>query len=170
MMKRCRCENCIQVPLESSRAPFNHIRLREDPTYQDREIYFLNASKLVASHKTAKGFSLGDCSSWDTDKIEGIIRFLNPELKFGETVHPFMPRLSVYERESVERPTIIERLLGKKTRVHNVPEIVYGNGRHRSYIMEYLGASFIPVQISSESVAHLRKLLGEDNVVQYKRK
>lgn len=170
MMKRCRCENCIEAPLESSSAPFNHIKLREDSAYQDREIYLVNASKLIASHKTANGFSLSDCSSWDIEKIEGIIRFLNPELKFRETVHPCMPRISVYEREIVERPTIIERLLGKKTRVHHVPEIVYGNGRHRSYIMEFLGASFIPVQISSESVAPLRKMLGADSVVQYKRK
>jgi len=167
-MSECKCNGCIRVELKAEGLDYSHVRLREDPVYSgEREIYLVNAQALVKTHKTNKRLSLPDCIEWTVDTYEYIEGFLDPELDEMDIKHPLMPRIAVHKHEKNSVPSLFRRLFGDSPKTWVEYDIVFGNGRHRTYFLEHAGAELIPVQTSVESARLLEETIGKNNIQKY---
>lgn len=164
-MRECKCNGCISIELKMKGLGYSHVKLREDPIYSyEREIYLVNVQAIVDTHKTNKRFTLPDCKDWRKDRYEEIKGLLDPKLNRMDDKHPFMPRLTVNKHEVTSVPSFFKRLLGDIPKTWVEHEIVFGNGRHRTYFLEHTGAELIPVQTSVESARLLKEIIGKNNV------
>ena len=167
-MSECKCNGCIRIELKSEDLAYSHVRLREDPVYStEREIYLVNVQALVNTHKTNKGLTLPDCNEWTEDTYEYLKGFLDPELGDKDVNHPLMPRLIVNKVEGTSVPSLFKRLMGDRPKPWMKYEIVFGNGRHRTYFLEHAGAKLIPIQTSVDSARLLKEIIGKNNVKKY---
>jgi hypothetical protein len=87
---------------------------------------------------------------WIAKKREEYIKGQNPEY-----YNMPMPRIGFSDRELIQ--TSFMGLISKKQYIWCVGFV---NGRHRTRIAEYLGAQFIPVQVSKFEAVALKKHLG----------
>ncbi len=156
---------CFRIEIDGAGLPYDHIQLSVDTAYSDsRSVYFIHVKKLLDAYQRLSNLHLTPCDRWPIVQYEGLKAFLNPVVTKRTVHHPYMPRLAAHKSYESTEIGFLGRLFGIKPAVKKDVQIVFGNGRHRTYFAAFHGAEFIPFQVSEESAKALGHIIGMDAV------
>lgn len=137
------------VPLSSSHTPYQEVQFkrgREDYKY---EVLIVDTEKFIALYDdNSDSISpIAKTSEWLGPTRNGICDFLDPS-----TGIPEMPRVSFWWKETKSWRSL--------WRIKRLPDLCFGNGRHRSRYLHHAGALCFPVEVHIDGIESLRAICG----------
>lgn len=134
-------------------APYPYVRFKRGRLGYDYAVVVVDIHLLLSLHDRSN-MRIPEPSAWDQDKLDGIRNFLDPNDP-GDPGDPEMPRVSVWD---APMSGWLSRFGHKRH-----ADVIFGNGRHRTHYLRYVGATHIPVEVASSSRSRIQELCGIAN-------
>jgi len=129
-------------------APYPRVQLkRRHAERGDYHVVEVDITKLIALHDRDQ-MRISDAEFWPSDKRQGLQEFLDPH----DSRPAEMPLVSVRD---APMPGWWAHL-----RKERWPAVAFTNGRHRTRLLAYFGATAMPVEVHDSSVHRLIELCG----------
>lgn len=131
-------------------APYPYVRFKRGRLDSDYSVVVVDIHLLLKLHDR-DNMRIPAPTAWEQDKLDGIRNFLDP----NDSGEPEMPRVSVWD---APMSGWLSRITHKKHAA-----VIFGNGRHRTHYLRYVGATHIPVEVASNSRSRIQELCGIAN-------
>lgn len=131
-------------------APYPYVRFKRGRLGYDYSVEVVDIHLLLKLHDR-DNMRIPSPTAWEQDKLDGIRNFLDP----NDPGDPEMPRVSVGDAP-------MSGWLARIARKRHAA-VIFGNGRHRTHYLRYVGATHIPVEVASSSRSRIQELCGIAN-------
>ncbi|WP_374730575.1 MULTISPECIES: plasmid fertility inhibition factor family protein [Vreelandella] len=137
------------VPLSASHSPYQEVQFKRGREGFNYGVLIVDSEKFIALYDNNSDSitPIDKASEWSESKRNEICAFLDPSAGPCE-----MPRVSFSWNEA--------RSWRSLWRAKQLPDLCFGNGRHRSRYLHYAGASCFPVEVGLDGIESLRAICG----------